>query len=115
MINRIKDSYDEKMLNEHIRDKTFEVRLGRKNKEDCCIEPNCENGGVICPAHSECISTIDGYICTCDQGYETPDNGDNVCEDIDECSSANSCNENAFCTNNVGSYVCECYPNFFYF
>ena len=48
MINRIKDSYDEKMLNEHIRDKTFEVRLGRKNKEDCCIEPNCGPAENIC-------------------------------------------------------------------
>jgi len=36
------------MLNEHIRDKTFEVRLGRKNKEDCCIEPNCGPAENIC-------------------------------------------------------------------
>ena len=48
MLNQIKDSYDEKMLNEHIRDKTFEVRLGRKNKEDCCIEPNCGPAENIC-------------------------------------------------------------------
>ena len=44
----MKDSYDEKMLNEHIRDKTFEVRLGRKNKEDCCVEPNCGPAENIC-------------------------------------------------------------------
>ena len=48
MLNPFKDSYDEKMLNEHIRDKTFEVRLGRKNKEDCCIEPNCGPAENIC-------------------------------------------------------------------
>ena len=74
-----------------------------------CIEPNCENGGVICPAHSECISTIDGYICTCDQGYETPDNGDNVCEDIDEClTGTDTCTPEQFCDNTVGSFSCVC-------
>ena len=36
------------MLNDHIRDKTFEVRLGRKNKEDCCVEPNCGPAENIC-------------------------------------------------------------------
>ncbi|XP_076799587.1 uncharacterized protein LOC143444282 [Clavelina lepadiformis] len=31
-----------------------------------------------------------------------------TCEDIDECASENFCDQNAICTNNIGSYQCQC-------
>ena len=63
----MKDSYDEKMLNEHIRDKTFEVRLGRKNKEDCCVEPNCGPAENICqpdyqPGIGLSVDSAENYV-----------------------------------------------------
>ena len=32
--------------------------------------------------------------------------------DINECKSANPCDDNASCSNNVGSYVCQCNNGF---
>ena len=53
------------MLNDHIRDKTFEVRLGRKNKEDCCIEPNCGPAENICqPDYQPGIDPTDDRLMT---------------------------------------------------
>jgi len=31
---------------------------------------------------------------------------------VNECTGSNSCNANAMCTNNVGSYTCDCNPGY---
>ena len=74
-----------------------------------CIEPDCDNGGVECPEHSICTSEADGYTCICDQGYGKPQNGDNVCEDIDECLlGIDTCTARQFRGNKEGSFSCVC-------
>ena len=83
-----------------------------------------------------CSNTIGSFICTCGSGYQLDENGmncdgeiqtafeqqlndiDSVCAvyhaDINECESddSNNCDENAQCTNTVGTYICSCNPGY---
>ena len=72
-----------------------------------------------CPENSSC-SEESG--CVCNSGYEFSEASDRkrkrrlsvvqetrICVDIDECANnSNNCDENATCTNTIGSYTCEC-------
>ena len=47
------------------------------------------------------------YECPCLIGFTRV--GPHFCTDIDECSlGTHSCDSNAFCTNTIGSYTCDC-------
>ncbi|XP_028408891.1 uncharacterized protein LOC114531487 [Dendronephthya gigantea] len=65
----------------------------------------CTSNLNNCGDHSQCIDTVDGFSCKCDQGYF----GSGIsCSDINECSSSNACHPNARCINSIGSYQCIC-------
>ena len=55
-----------------------------------------------------------GYICNCNEGYNSTDGLNHFCEDIDECSTGelNECDVNANCTNTPGDYECACLDGF---
>ncbi|XP_072172571.1 uncharacterized protein [Diadema setosum] len=81
------------------------------------VEPNhivqvedvneCELFEDIC-RNGNCSNTIDGYNCTCNDGYGG--NGD-ICSDINECQTGlNNCSQ--VCVNNEGSFSCECFGGY---
>ena len=76
------------------------------NGQTCSIG-ECDES--VCQDDKQCVSatTIE---CECKTGYLSDNNG--TCFDIDECLSENLCDQNAICTNSVGSYSCECETGF---
>nr|XP_039267678.1 fibrillin-2-like isoform X1 [Styela clava] len=99
----------------------------------CACKAGYTGDGINCTDISECASspcdananctepTANNYTCTCNTGYTG--NGTS-CADIDECPAVitmgllgsapvtNPCHDNATCTNNIGSYTCECNDGF---
>ena len=65
------------------------------NIDDCDPNP-CENGG-------NCTDEIDGYSCTCVQGYTSDDCSVNI-NDCDP----NPCENGGNCTDGVDGYTCTC-------
>uniref|UniRef100_A0A914CI16 Uncharacterized protein n=1 Tax=Acrobeloides nanus TaxID=290746 RepID=A0A914CI16_9BILA len=62
----------------------------------------CEQQTSYCVQYNN--STVE---CKCKPGFEETSNG--LCSDINECRDGLSdCNENAWCENTVGSFICEC-------
>ena len=80
---------------------------------DTCGNINeCAAIDNICWENSSCEDTEGSYLCNCNDGYKRPDNGNEVCKDIDECSDGSQCSAEATCTNTDGSFTCTC-PNGF--
>ncbi len=90
----------------------------------CAAEQACVQGGVCkqlapkdlckgfsCDANAYCTDVDGKATCTCKLRYEG--NGKS-CKDLDECKTNNGgCDENAFCTNNVGAApACVCMSGF---
>ncbi|CAI9114845.1 OLC1v1015654C1 [Oldenlandia corymbosa var. corymbosa] len=73
-----------------------------------CDEAKTNKSSYACGMNTKCYvenGTL-GYRCGCNQGYEgNPYLG---CQDIDECRNPNQCGKYGACTNNVGSYECNC-------
>jgi hypothetical protein len=88
-----------------------------------------KNSGYTCDENADCYDTAGSYECTCFSGYT----GDGYrCQDIHECLLAcfllllsdahpalglshcltHPCDENATCTNNNGSFSCQCNTGF---
>ncbi|XP_062596320.1 serine-rich adhesin for platelets-like, partial [Saccostrea cucullata] len=62
-----------------------------------------------CNVTQTCVDTEGSYICQCDSGFQSNQNGG--CQDVDECSNdQHNCQQ--LCTNIVGSYICSCRPGF---
>ena len=102
----------------------------------CTNIDECENAKVsasqsddgpskrICSEFAHCIDTVGSYKCECWKGYS----GDGVtCENINECQTIDptqarsleellrprhECDRYADCTDNLGSYICECIDGF---
>jgi len=89
----------------------------------CFDVDECSNSTLNqCDEESTCLNTNGNYICTCNLGF-TLDGDKNEfydgtdvrdCIDLDECLTPefNECDGNATCTNNDGSYVCNCNPGY---
>lgn len=79
------------------------------------IESPCVKNPELCiPAHSQCDDYANPDTCKCKDGFRKVyvKEKEFACEDIDECSFASVCHQNATCTNVEGSYTCECKPEF---
>ncbi|XP_053207184.1 uncharacterized protein LOC128391345 isoform X2 [Panonychus citri] len=74
-----------------------------------------------CPSNTHCRSLDNSrFACDCNEGFRAEtviqmdsnlrtDYYKEYCEDIDECSSANSpCRQHSTCINTIGSYLCPC-------
>ena len=75
----------------------------------------CALGTDNCHDNAKCTNIVDHYSpdptysCACYPGYE----GDGkTCEDINECTNANICAENATCKNFLSTYECTCNDGF---
>ncbi|HNT28162.1 MAG TPA: hypothetical protein PKH10_08290 [bacterium] len=81
------------------------------------ITPDSDNSVNECDQNNggcaqNCADTVEGYTCSCDDGY-TLNADQHACDDIDECTvNTNPCDNNgdtpATCTNTPGSYTCTC-------
>ena len=75
-----------------------------------CFMGNCTSFNCKEPERQKCISptTID---CECAEGFvfnnQSAINDQSICADIDECE-YNQCDENAECSNTLGSFNCSC-------
>ncbi|KAJ8035710.1 Mucin-like protein [Holothuria leucospilota] len=80
------------------------------NGSMCEDEDECSTGTASCSdsESAECLNTIGSYICRCLEGYTE---GNNTCEDIDECQDS-PCAADAVCTNTNGSFACVCNSGF---
>jgi len=74
---------------------------------DCLNIDECADGSEECPANSNCLDTDGSYSCPCVYGYTA---AGAVCENIDECSLGNDCDQN--CVDGIGAYTCTCDANF---
>ena len=64
----------------------------------------------LCPQNEKCVSP-NKYDCQCNEGFFR--NASGSCVDIDECSTAHSCDRNAECLNFEGFHKCTCKIGFF--
>ncbi|XP_043120290.1 latent-transforming growth factor beta-binding protein 4 isoform X2 [Puntigrus tetrazona] len=72
-----------------------------------CVDINeCANE-TVCGHHAFCQNLIGTYQCLCDQGYESPGDGQ-MCVDINECETMQGVCGSARCWNVEGSFTCEC-------
>ena len=53
-------------------------------------------------AHMECLDQVNGFICSCDNGY----NGTLCDMEVDECL-PEPCLNDGSCTDNIGSFRCS--------
>lgn len=73
---------------------------------------SCQVGACkdeLCPINEECSSPTG--LCVCEKGFQRDANS--TCIDNDECSKSNQCDENAVCSNSVGSFSCDCNEGFY--
>lgn len=87
---------------------------GRESTFDIAFEVEGVCGDGIVEGNEGCddANTEDGdgcsATCTVETGYECT-GVPSVCTDIDECmTQTDNCDENATCTNTIGSFTCEC-------
>ena len=82
-------------------------------------ECDTENPTHACNTHAVCDDVDGSYTCTCPAGFTTHNEGRDVdgamgCVNIDECeaevvrTTGHTCDENATCVDNTGSYDCSC-------
>ena len=77
----------------------------------CITQPstNCFSNQNICSTDASCVTFFTGDSkCVCNDGFI----GDGIlCTDINECR-FDICEDNAICSNTVGSFTCECEDGF---
>ncbi|XP_054262351.1 nidogen isoform X2 [Macrosteles quadrilineatus] len=85
------------------------------NDDPCVVgQVSCVNNSHCIPDTSQRIST---FRCVCNNGFQTlytdETTGDYGCVDINECQSgSHTCDENALCINEIGSFSCQCRPGY---
>ncbi|XP_070549910.1 fibrillin-1-like [Ptychodera flava] len=75
---------------------------------NCTDVDECALNITTCPPRSHCVNTVGASKCECNEGYLENSNG--ICQDIDECLSAeHDCDTSiSRCVNNEGSFICQC-------
>ncbi|XP_039734473.1 adhesion G protein-coupled receptor E1 isoform X2 [Pteropus medius] len=81
---------------------------GKPGHFSCTDIDECLNSR-LCPEHSECVSSLGGSHCQCQDGFVFINS---LCKDVDECANPRACPENTTCHNSLGSYSCVCNPGF---
>ncbi|XP_063287155.1 latent-transforming growth factor beta-binding protein 4 isoform X2 [Pelobates fuscus] len=78
------------------------------NKATCADIDECQEREASICGTQKCENTLGSYRCIseCDSGYRRTASND--CADINECSNATICGDNAKCENVIGSYRCTC-------
>ena len=104
------------------------ICLTAEDIDECTEQPNI----VMCDENANCTNVIGSYDCVCNPGYNGTgficagkiyDESSNILcasltiylPDIDECSTnLRSCDDpqRAICTNNIGSFACQCKPGY---
>ena len=100
----------------------FEMLKNTKNNNTCVNINECEQSlnlypdQELCGKNSYCVDTKGSYTCQCALGFTKKKDGNEECQDIDECNDAlsNPCknmNENHptlkfMCKNTIGSFQC---------
>ncbi|XP_014475365.1 PREDICTED: cubilin [Dinoponera quadriceps] len=78
---------------------------------------NTENSEALCGEHGVCVaksSSLLGYICICDQGWESDGTSPACTKDVDECAADHppcSVNPPVPCRNTRGSFTCGACPH----
>ncbi|XP_012062648.1 PREDICTED: cubilin [Atta cephalotes] len=78
---------------------------------------NTENSEALCGEHGVCVAKSGsslGYICICDQGWESDGTSPACTKDVDECAAAHppcSVNPPVPCRNTRGSFTCGACPH----
>lgn len=102
------------------------------SRSSLCISDidECNEGIPKCDRSAVCINTDGSFNCTCQTGYtgdgeqctgtisyaiallQLTSQYSYIYVDIDECADKSVCGENATCSNQPGSYQCECLEGF---
>ncbi|KAJ3697361.1 hypothetical protein LUZ61_001066 [Rhynchospora tenuis] len=76
-----------------------------------CYSAQTNKSSYACKSdYSICLNSNSGpgYLCNCSDGYEGNPYLQGGCQDIDECTSQNSCSKDGKCHNLPGIYKCSC-------
>ncbi|KAM3683739.1 hypothetical protein ACB094_12G169600 [Castanea mollissima] len=98
--------------------RSFPMVLGWAIGDETC-EVAQNKGNYICGGNSTCSDLKNGsgpgYRCKCKEGYDGNPYLKDGCQDIDECKKGKKCPRKKFCVNEVGSYSCLCYEDYYEF
>lgn len=63
-----------------------------------------------CVENAECCNLPANFLCKCKPGFKG--DGEERCDDIDECLLPGSCGEDSVCINTPGNFTCVCQEGF---
>ncbi|XP_061838257.1 adhesion G protein-coupled receptor E3-like isoform X1 [Nerophis lumbriciformis] len=84
------------------------------DSDECADDAEDSAGdGGRCGENAECINTLGSFSCKCRKGYQSLQEGLQMCQDINECwARKDICGPRATCVNSIGSYQCVCKKGF---
>ncbi|KAB5514816.1 hypothetical protein DKX38_028722 [Salix brachista] len=74
-----------------------------------CEQAKANTSAYACGANADCTYPVSGqgYLCSCNKGFEGNPYLKEGCQDINECEGKDPCQEGT-CTNTIGDYKCRC-------
>ena len=114
-VSRVGNIFSREIFQKYFQYPNNTAWFGFSSSDNCCyrycnkLYRVCSNGEVGCRYDDDCVAGV-----VCDTSLDQP-----KCVDIDECQIDNLkfngtayCGQDAFCTNNVGSFSCSCDPGY---